>query len=106
MTFKDYILGNLAPNQEDKSLNEMITRIMEDTHFPATDNVRAIATYLYKDLDQDHTMAFQKLLMIWSFSGKSSPIDLEAINYIIDLQTNDKNYRYADQIPAHINHRR
>jgi hypothetical protein len=101
------VIDNLTSNQDDKAINDLIIKIKGDTNFPQTENVRTIAEYLYKELDQNQTMAFQKLLMFWNFSGQgaSSGPDLDAMNHIIDLQTNDKDYKYADQIPAHINNR-
>jgi len=70
-----------------------------------------MANYLYADLDQNNTQAFQKLLMFWKFSENNNqqPTDmnlLNEINYIVELQTNDINYKYANEIPAHINNRK
>lgn len=111
MTLKAFVQTNLRANQGDKYLNAMIERIGTDVNFPQTEDIKPMANYLYRDLDQDHTEAFQKLLMFWKFTENNNqqPTDmglLNEINHIIDLQTNDPNYKYASQIPAHINNRK
>lgn len=110
MTFKQYILTGLSPEQQDREMSKMIFSIKEDVNFPDTANIKQMAEYLYRELDQDATLAFQKLLMFWKYAqnGYKEPKDmgiLAEINHIIVLQTNDRSYAWAHQIPAHINHR-
>jgi hypothetical protein len=111
MTLKQFVIINLKANQEDKYLNAIIELIGKDVNFPETENIQQMANYLYTDLDQKNTQAFQKLLMFWKFveNNNQQPTDmnlLNEINHIIDLQTNDENYKYAHQIPSHINNRK
>src|SRR5690625_1662826 len=111
MTLKQFILIKLKANQDDVYINEIIELIVKDVNFPETEDIKQMARYLYKNLDQNHTLAFQKLLMFWRYTKKNNqqPDDmslLNEINYIIKLQTNDVNYKYADEIPAHINNRK
>lgn len=111
MTLKHFVQTNLQANQQDKYLNTIIERVGKDVDFPQTEDIKQMANYLYRELDQNHTQAFQKLLMFWKFSQNNNqpPTDmnfLNELNHIIDLQTNDQNYKYASQIPAHINNRK
>ncbi len=111
MTLKHFVNANLKANQEDKYTNAIIELIGKDVHFPETEDIKQMASYLYKSIDQNHTQAFQKLLLFWKFveNNNQQPTEmglLDEVNYIIILQTNDTNYNYAHQIPAHINNRR
>lgn len=100
MTLKEFITEQVEANQKDEATNNLIERIGKDDSFPNTSEIKTIAQYIYVDLDHNHTLAFQKLLMLWQFAENNyeQPTDgniLVEINHIVDLQTNDPNYKYG-----------
>lgn len=95
MNFKTFIQEQVGPDQDDPFVNQVILLIQKDVNFPATADIKLLAQYLYKTLDHKQTTAFQKLIMFWKFSENNyrqptEPNLLNEINYIIDLQDNNK----------------
>jgi len=69
-----------------------------DAAFPDTDDIAAIAQYIYPKLDHTQTKTFQQILMMWLFveNGMKQPTGpdvLDKINHVVRLQNNDPRYR-------------
>lgn len=97
MRFIEFI--KKLPKQDDKATNSFLSWAKAQTNFPSGSDPHAIAEELYKKLDHQKTLGFQKCLMIYfSMPNNELPKDLagnqekmlQAINYIIDLQESDK----------------
>lgn len=85
--------------QDDKIMNEVIELVKQDPNFPNTNNIEVMAKYIYLKLNHKQTSAFQKSLMIYhfilnDFKQPEDPRILQQINFIVELQNNDKKYPF------------
>ncbi len=95
MTLKEFILT--APKQEDESINYVLNLLQNQKDLP--DDIESISKLIYLKLNPQQTHAFQKTLMMYFFTENNyqqpqDPEILNKINFIIDLQNNDKNYKF------------
>jgi hypothetical protein len=101
MNFTDFVRS--LPKQDDKAINKFISFVKKDVNFPATSEPSKLAIYLYKQLDTEQTLAFQKLLLFYGSMPynqlpkkchHSQDIMLMAVNIIVSLQNFDEDYPF------------
>jgi len=84
--------------KQDKAVEEFILFAFKDKDFPGTDDLTALAYYLYPKLNQEQTAAYQKLLLFYLYlkNGNRQPSNselLQKVDLIITLQNNDPEYK-------------
>jgi uncharacterized protein YozE (UPF0346 family) len=103
MHFYDFIME--LPKQQDPYVQKVTELIRQDANFPKhTSDPAQLAIYLYLILDEHHTTAYQKLLMLYQHIIKDHKFpkrtiareDMfnDALNLIVCLQNNDSRYKY------------
>jgi len=95
MTLKEFILS--APKQEDTNINYVLDLLKNQKDLPK--DVETISKVIYLKLNHEQTQAFQKIVMMYFFTENNfqqpqDPEILNKINFIIDLQNNDENYKF------------
>ena len=94
MTLKEFI--KTAPKQEDKNINYVLGLLQNQKDLP--EDVETISKVIYLNLNPQQTQAFQKILMMYFFTENNyqqpTAQNLNKINFIVDLQNNDKNYKF------------
>lgn len=77
--------------KKDKAVEDFILWAFKDKDFPATDDLNALAYYLYPKLNKEQTAAYQKLLLFYLYlkNGNRQPTNPELLNkvdLIVELQ--------------------
>jgi hypothetical protein len=95
MTLKEFILS--APQQDDESINYVLDLLKAEKDLPET--VESISKVIYLKLNTQQTTAFQKTVMMYFFTENNyqqpqDPAMLNKINFIVELQNNDTNYKF------------
>jgi hypothetical protein len=87
---------------ENPHLKKFATFTLSDKTFPETSDPLELAAYLYKKLDPEETLAFQKWLMIYKSMEPTNQLPeycsnekafLDVINTIVRLQNSDPEYK-------------
>lgn len=100
MTFTEFL--KLLPQQNDADVSSFLRWAKIQTDFPASSDPDSLAKALYKKLNHQMALGFQKCLMIYSSLPKNElPKELfkdekkmlRALNRIIELQHADRDYK-------------
>lgn len=94
MTLKEFI--QTVPRPEDKNINHVLDLLNSKKELP--ESIEEISKFVYLLLNREQTLAFQKILMMYFFTENNyqqpTNQNLDKINFIINLQNNDKNYPF------------
>ena len=100
MTFTEFI--KLMPEQKDDGVNSFLSWAKMQSDFPASSDPNVLAQNLYNKLNHKMTLGFQKCLMVYASMPNNEipkallneqPKMLRALNRVVELQHEDKNYR-------------